>query len=274
MKPALTVFDYVRYDADIAFRRRASTLFEFLDPREEDLILDAGCGLGFYLSLLGAMSTATVVGVELEKSRISEAAAVSKQAGLVRGDISRLPFADAAFDKVLASEVLEHLPDDVTALREISRVLRPGGVAAISVPYRNYPFLWDPLNKTRQALGLGHFEHEPWSGIWTDHRRLYGRAELSRKVQQSGMTITDVRLQTRWSLPFSHVLIYGAGKSFVSRRGDQDERRRDAFWGRPPRSNTLKWAIGAFTAIDRLNRPQYPRGPAVSLCIRAIRPMN
>jgi SAM-dependent methyltransferase len=53
---------------------------------------------------------------------------------VVRGDLLSLPFPDASVDRVMASEVLEHIPDDATAMAEIFRVLKPGGRVAVTVP--------------------------------------------------------------------------------------------------------------------------------------------
>ena len=53
---------------------------------------------------------------------------------MVRGDLLPLPLPDASVDRVIASEVLEHIPDDVTAMAEIARVLKPGGRVAVTVP--------------------------------------------------------------------------------------------------------------------------------------------
>jgi SAM-dependent methyltransferase len=55
-------------------------------------------------------------------------------AGCVNGDATRLPFADGAFDRVIAAEVLEHIPNDAAAVAELARVLRPGGTIAVTVP--------------------------------------------------------------------------------------------------------------------------------------------
>src|SRR5256886_11821492 len=52
----------------------------------------------------------------------------------VAGDGTAMPFSDAVFDRVVAAEVLEHIDDDQAALREIARVLRPGGLLAVTVP--------------------------------------------------------------------------------------------------------------------------------------------
>ena len=60
----------LEYEADIAFRRRACTVLEYIDPQAGERILDAGCGLGFYLHLLGRLSQAEVWGVELDAVRL------------------------------------------------------------------------------------------------------------------------------------------------------------------------------------------------------------
>lgn len=84
----------------------------------------------------------------------------------VHGSAEQLPFPDACFDMVLAIEVLEHLPDPVTALRELARVAKPGATAVLSVPSEP---LWRALNLARgryvRDLGNtpGHIQHwTPW----------------------------------------------------------------------------------------------------------------
>jgi len=108
-------------------------------------VLDLGCGEGrhaFEAYRRGAHVVAVDWGVpEVETTKrwlgaIAEAG--EAPAGgcyeVVRGDLLHLPFPDASVDRVMASEVLEHIPDDVTAMAEIARVLRPGGRVAVTVP--------------------------------------------------------------------------------------------------------------------------------------------
>jgi ubiquinone/menaquinone biosynthesis C-methylase UbiE len=276
--PADRASHLLRYEADIAFRRRARTLVEYLDPRSGDLILDAGCGLGFQLTLLDQISEARLVGVELDRQRLMTAHDdLGPRVVLLLGDVTRLPFERDSFDKMILSEVLEHLPEDRAALSEALRILKPGGILAITVPNKHYPFLWDPPNYLRERLSLGHFTKEPLSGIWTDHRRLYARDELSSLVRATGFEVDDVHLETRYSMPFAHHMVYGLGKLLVERNlvggSNRREARRSTFWRQDEEKPTpLQRLVSVFTAIDQYNRPRYESGPAVSLCLKAIKP--
>ena len=272
------VDELLRYEADIAFRQRVKTILEYLRPQPQDRLLDCGCGLGFYLRLLAELAPCRLHGFDISRARLAEAAADRGLTGarLCIADIFHLPFADGAFDKLILSEVLEHLPEDAPALAEAARVVRPGGVLAITVPHRGYPFLWDPINRTLEALGLPPIRREPWSGIWTDHRRLYEPRELAVLIEGAGLRLADLRLQTRYCMPFSHNLLYALGKFLVERNatGSAGSRKasRYTFWGLQRRLTPILLLIKLFTAPDRLNRPRYRAGPAVNLCAKAIKP--
>ncbi|WP_040339757.1 class I SAM-dependent methyltransferase [Candidatus Blastococcus massiliensis] len=124
--------------------------YDSLDLRPGMRVLDLGCGEGrhaFEAIRRGADVVAVDWGVsEVETTKRWLGAIVeSGEAGLrpdgtparfevVRGDLLRLPFPDASVDRVMASEVLEHIPDDVTAMAEIFRVLKPGGRMVMTVP--------------------------------------------------------------------------------------------------------------------------------------------
>jgi SAM-dependent methyltransferase len=95
----------------------------------------------------------------------------------VSADATSLPFPDGAFDAIIAAEILEHIPDDTAALAEISRVLRPGGTVAITVP------AWLP---ERICWALSREYHEVPGG----HVRIFTRAELGAKLAAAGLAPT------------------------------------------------------------------------------------
>jgi ubiquinone/menaquinone biosynthesis C-methylase UbiE len=87
-----------------------------------------------------------------------------------------MPFGDATFDRVIAAEVLEHVLDDQQAMNELARVLRPGGLAAITVPS------WLP---ERICWALSEEYHEVPGG----HVRIYTRVELEAKLARAGLSV-------------------------------------------------------------------------------------
>jgi SAM-dependent methyltransferase len=119
--------------------------YDLLDLRPGMTVLDLGCGEGrhaFEAYRRGAHVVAVDWGVpEVATTKrwlgaIAEAgeAPAGAHAEVVRGDLTALPFPDGSVDRVIASEVLEHIPDDAAAFAEIARVLTPGGRAAVTVP--------------------------------------------------------------------------------------------------------------------------------------------
>ena len=94
-------------------------------------------------------------------------------AGVVNGDALDLPFPDGAFDRVIVSEVLEHIWDDERALCEIARVVRPGGRVAATVPTR-----WPE----RVSWALNWRYHDLPGG----HVRIYRQHELELKLERAG----------------------------------------------------------------------------------------
>lgn len=265
----------LRREADLAFRRRVRAVLEFLQPQDGDRILDCGCGRGFYLLFLGRLARSRLYGVDADPSVLALARRhLPAGAHLVRADVARLPFPDAFFDKAILSEVLEHLPDDRAGLAEVYRVLRPGGVVAITVPHRDYPFWWDPVNKTRELLGRPPVRRGFWAGIWANHERLYTEDELRMRVQECGFRVEDVRRFTHFCLPFTHNIVYGLGKEalergwlprWLSRPADRFE-----YADAPPSPlNPIAWGLTLFDLVDRLNdRPMAGR-TTVNLALKA-----
>ncbi len=114
---------------------------ERLRLRAGEKLLDAGCGEGRHC--FGALERgAQVVGLDLDRDALGRAAGALRQrarelaslGAVIRGDAFRLPFRDASFDKVICSEVMEHVHDYRGAARELARVTRPDGMLAVTIP--------------------------------------------------------------------------------------------------------------------------------------------
>jgi ubiquinone/menaquinone biosynthesis C-methylase UbiE len=136
-------------------------------------IVDLGCSTGYLLEdLERAHPGATLIGVDLVAAGLVKAHAAVPAARLLQSDVCELPLADASADAIVSANLLEHVPDDVQALREVARVLRPGGRAALIVPAG--PSTYDYYDR---FLG---------------HERRYGRGELASKCREAGLEpITD-----------------------------------------------------------------------------------
>jgi SAM-dependent methyltransferase len=98
------------------------------------------------------------------------------EAGAVQGNALALPFGDGAFDRVIASEVLEHIPDDEAAMTELARVLRPGGTMAVTVPR----FGPEAVN-----WALSNEYHDVPGG----HVRIYRRSTLVVRLRRAGLRL-------------------------------------------------------------------------------------
>jgi len=114
----------------IFHRNRAWVVRRLVRKYGKAPFLDAGCGTGLNLRNLPAGST----GVDINPRNVELVAARLPTHAVVLADLEAMPFADASFETVLCTEVLEHVPDTTKAIAEIRRVLRPGGVLIGSTP--------------------------------------------------------------------------------------------------------------------------------------------
>lgn len=164
--------------------------FDRLGARPGDLVLDAGAGFGrhaFGLALHGCNVVALdfaadeVVGTRATFGGMIDAGQIhpDRYVGVLRGDATRLPFGDGAFDRVITSEVLEHIQADTSAIAELVRVLRPGGTLAATVP------TWLP-EKINWMLSDEY--HAPAAA--GGHVRIYSATELTAKLRAAGLRVT------------------------------------------------------------------------------------
>jgi len=154
--------------------------YDRLGVRTGDRLLDLGCGAGRH-AFEAARRGARVVAVDadaVELKDVAGALAGEEHAWAVNGDGCRLPFADASFERVIAAEVLEHVPDDERAMAELARVLRPGGTMAVTVP------AWFP---ERVCWALSDDYHAP--AVPGGHVRIYRRGELAAKLRSCGLRV-------------------------------------------------------------------------------------
>ena len=133
-------------------------------------ILEIGCSSGFLLKdMLRAFPTATIVGADVVQEPLFKLAKALPSVPLMRFDLLKCPLPAASFDAIVMLNVLEHIEDDTAALRQVYRLLKPGGVVIIEVPAG--PQLYDAYDKT-----LMHF-------------RRYRISDLANKLQKVGFTV-------------------------------------------------------------------------------------
>lgn len=100
---------------------------------EEGLWLELGCGTGWVHEVLQMQgSRRQLIGLDISMGMLRHAH--RKQMRVLRSDASLLPFADNCFDGILAKGVLHHIPDMAAAIKEMARVLKPGGLAVLAEP--------------------------------------------------------------------------------------------------------------------------------------------
>lgn len=159
--------------------------FNKLSLRSGDCVLDIGCGTGRHTAAAYQCPNIKVVGADLNFDDVQQARDrmlfhdhFREHGGgrwlLSVSDITCLPFEDASFDLVICSEVLEHIFDEKTAVKEIIRVLKPNSTLVVSVP-RYFP--------ERICWALSDAYHQTANG----HIRIYRKQQLVRLLEAQGV---------------------------------------------------------------------------------------
>lgn len=164
--------------------------YDRLGLRPGDRLLDLGCGYGRH-AYEAFRRGARVVACDMAVDELREVralframvdageAAPSGMADSVAGDATQLPYPDDTFDRIIASEVMEHIPDDNAALAELERVLKPGGTLAITIP------AWLP-EKICWALSAEY--HAPLAV--GGHVRIYTEPLFRHRLAEAGLLPT------------------------------------------------------------------------------------
>ena len=159
--------------------------YNTLGLKSGEKLLDLGCGAGrhaFEAARRGAQvvgldaGAEEVVSVRDTISAMFDAGELKPDArtGTIQGDALRLPFRDGTFDRVIVSEVLEHIPDDKNAIYELARVLKAGGTMAVTVPR----FGPEAVN-----WSLSNDYHDVPGG----HIRIYRRSAIISRLKKAGL---------------------------------------------------------------------------------------
>ena len=162
-------------------QRRLEMILRAAGDRIRGVILENGCGVGMYVEHLAPFG-GQIHGLEYDFERAAQTG--RRNPNILNAAGENLPYPDNRFDLILSHEVLEHVADDRLAVREMLRVLKPGGRAVIFVPNRGYPF------ETHGVFWRGkyYFGNKPFVNYlpraWRDrlapHVRIYSGRDLAR----------------------------------------------------------------------------------------------
>ncbi len=164
--------------------------YQLLGARHGETMLDLGCGAGRHafesvrqgchvIALDRSMDDVRQVKQAFDTDDSLNADQQPPTGSVLTSDATALPFPDNSFDRIIASEILEHIDNDTAAFSELARVLRPGGTIAVSVPS------W---LAERMCWGLSREYHAPIAE--GGHVRIYTAPEISAKLTSAGLIPT------------------------------------------------------------------------------------
>lgn len=260
---------------DMSLKRRARWIIEGLNPKHDEKIIDLGCGTGYYLFLLSNLPVKlNLTGFDSDKKALQEAKNnLSEKIKFMQGDLHKMPFKSSFFDKAVASEVLEHVENDALVLKEIFRILKPGGIFVISVPSKSYPFLWDPVNWVLERFFNTHIKTGFFSGLWSGHLRLYHLHDLKEKLEKVNFKVKVIQELTYWCLPFNHYIINLIARLIYDVKISSKIADNLSKFKETKKPLMLYLAFRLVNLIDRLNET-FPQKYGVNIFVKARKSDN
>jgi len=170
-----------------------------MSGRESLRVLDAGCGTGGTLAALEGVGELWGCDISTEALGMCRLRGLDR---LVQSSVEALDFDDASFDVVISCDVLEHVEDDAGAMRELARVLRPGGICVLTLPA--YKWLWSEHD---EALG---------------HLRRYVAGEVRKLVEGAGLGMEKFTGAVALALPM--IVLYRMFTRLTRRKRDDAAR--------------------------------------------------
>jgi ubiquinone/menaquinone biosynthesis C-methylase UbiE len=202
--PLVTHFTFAFQSSAIARMRFVKRVAEAM-AFSKATVADLGCGSGAMLcEILQSQTGWTGYGLDISEAsigyarRLASYKGVAGRAAFQQGSITQLPFASSSIDLVVASEVIEHLPQPAAAFNEIVRVLAPGGFLALTVPidshtpaHINSPSSADEFDRLCREAGLTvHSLSSKWHLTFGDDRRhLFAVAQLRAQGEAATQSV-------------------------------------------------------------------------------------
>jgi SAM-dependent methyltransferase len=151
--------------------------------------LDAGCGDGFFHTRIKNKAD-EIHGIELNKGDLNIAKYLNPNNIYKTASIYKIPYKDNYFDTVICMDVLEHLRYDKKVVKELTRVLKKNGLLIITVPNKDFPFSFDPINYV-----LKFFNTHTNAGVWGyGHLRLYKKDIFENLIKNHGFHIIETKI--------------------------------------------------------------------------------
>lgn len=169
------------------YRERMKAALEALELKGGEMLLEVGCGSGENTEIMKKIG-AHVTALEISKEEMRAARKrLDNSVNFIICDAQNLPFRNKSFIKLLCLSVLEHIPDDTSAAKEIARVMNTKGHGVVGVPSEYTPFFRDPINFILRKLGrkpLKIIGGRAWG-----HYRHYTDEEAKKLLKSSGLAI-------------------------------------------------------------------------------------